>query len=112
MNNGERFAVAQGNFKIADRQIAASAEEFCAGQCGAHLEAGEASGLCCDLACIEEKGADAVARPVGMNKEGADFGGVLTRGEEVVVPIGPLVGAVEGFAFAPAAAGDADWLGL
>jgi hypothetical protein len=43
-----------------------------------------------------------------MNEKGADFGGVATWVEKIVVPVGPLVGAVEGFAFAPSAAGNDD----
>jgi hypothetical protein len=41
-----------------------------------------------------------------MYEESANLRGVVTRVEEVVVAVGPLVGAVEGFAFAPAPAGD------
>lgn len=47
-----------------------------------------------------------------MNEEGANLGCVMMRVEEVVVPVGPLIGAVEGFAFAPAATGDDDQRGL
>ncbi len=43
-----------------------------------------------------------------MNEEGAYFGRITTRVEKFVVPISPLIRAVKGFAFAPAAAGDDD----
>ncbi len=47
-----------------------------------------------------------------MDEESANLGGVMTRVEEVVVTVGPLVCAVKRFAFAPAAAGDDQRRGL
>jgi hypothetical protein len=41
-----------------------------------------------------------------VDEEGANLGGVASWIEQVVVTVGPLVGTVESFAFAPAATGD------
>src|ERR1700687_4365770 len=41
-----------------------------------------------------------------MDEESANFGGVMARVEEIVVAVGPLIGAVEGLALAPSTTGD------
>src|SRR5205085_687241 len=70
------------------------------------FKAAEAGCLCSAFAGLEQKCANAAARPVWMNEEGADLGGIVIRIEQVVVPIGPLIGAVQSFSLAPSTARD------
>src|SRR6266478_1990442 len=102
----ERLAVEQGNFQVLDWDIPPGAEEFCTGEGGAHFEAAEAGRLCRVFTGFEEQRADAAASPRRVNEEGADFCGVPAGVEKIVLAVGPLVGAVERFALAPAAAAD------
>ena len=77
-----------------------------AGESGAHFEAGETGGAGGVLTGGEDQGAEAAAGPLGMDEEGADFGGVAGGIEERIFALGELIAAVESFAFAPSAAGD------
>ncbi len=104
-DDGEGFAVAEGNGDGLDDFIAAEFIERDAGERGAHFEAGETSGFGGVFAGFEEKRAEATAGPVGVNEEGADFCGVGFGIEEVRFADGGVVGAEKSFAFAPATAG-------
>jgi hypothetical protein len=68
----------------------------------------EARGLrgCFDMG--EDERAEAAAGEIGMDEDGADFGGVDGWVEEVGLADGGSIAAEEGFAFRPASAGGED----
>ena len=91
--------------------VAAEFVERDAGEGGAHFEFGEAGGFGGVFAGFEEQSAEAAAGPIGMNEDGANFGGVGGGIEKVGFAEGGVVAAEEGFAFAPTAAGDDGFCG-
>jgi len=105
-DDGEGFAVGERDGDGLDNLVAAEFVERDAGERGAHFELGEAGGFGGVFAGFEEQSAEAAAGPIGMDEDGADFGGVGGGIEKVGFADGGAVAAEEGFAFAPAAAGD------
>jgi len=103
---GEGFAVAEGDGNGFDDLVAAEFVERDTGEGGAHFEFGEAGGEGGVFAGFEEKSAESAAGPIGMDEDGADFGGVGGGIEKFGFADGGMVAAEEGFALAPAAAGD------
>src|SRR6266404_9135518 len=105
-DDSEGFAVAERDGDGLDDAIAAEFVERDAGERGAHFEASEACGSGGVFASFEEQSAEAAASPVGVDEDGTDFGAVGGRIEKFRFANGGVVAAEEGFAFAPAAAGD------
>jgi hypothetical protein len=103
---GERGAVLEWNGDVFDGDVAFGGEQLGAGEGRAHLEKSEAGGFGGVFAGLEKKSPDSLSRPIGMNKEGADFGGVVVRIKKIVHAMSPAIAAEERFAFAPAAAAD------
>ena len=71
---------------------------------GAHFEPGEAFGTSGLFAEAENATADALSRPVRMNKEGANPGGVHAWIEERIVSSRPVIAAIRGSSARPPAA--------
>ena len=105
-DDGEGFAIAKRDGDGFDDFVATEFVERNAGEGGAHFEAGEAGGFGGVFAGFEEQSAEAAAGPIGVDENGADFGGVGSGIEKFGFADGGVVAAEEGFAFAPAAAGD------
>src|SRR6266852_2862862 len=112
VHNWKRSAIGQRNAYVFHRLISLDTEKLRAGERGAHFEAHEAGRFSGILAGGKKQGADAAARPVRTNEEGANLCGIAARVEQIIVAVGPLVGAVQSLAFAPAAAAYDDRLGL
>jgi len=104
-DDGEGFAIAKRDGDGFDDFVATEFVERNAGEGGAHFEAGEAGGFGGVFAGFEEKRAEAAAGTIGMDEEGADFGGVDGGIEEFGFANGGVVAAEKSFAFAPSAAG-------
>ena len=68
-------------FAAADFAIALEGVERDAGERATHLEAGEPGGDGGIFCRSEEQAAEALAREVGVDEDGADFGGVVERVE-------------------------------
>ncbi len=109
-NDGQRLAVGQWNFEIFQSSVAASLIERDAGEGGAHFKTSKACSLGRILTGLQDHGSDSTPRPCGMNEEGANLGGVVLRVEQRRLAASPLIAAIEGFAFAPAAASDDGWV--
>src|SRR5260370_25074134 len=109
VHNGQGSAVGQRDADVFHRLISLDTEQRRASERRAHFKAREASTFRGILAGGEEEAADAASRPVRMNEEGANLCGIAARVEQIIVAVGPLVGAVQSLAFAPAAAAYDDW---
>ena len=107
-DDGEGGAVRERDFDAFDDVIAAGQVERDAGESGSHFKAGKAGSTSGRFAGIEDFGAEAAAGPIGVNEEGADFGGIDCGIEEICFANGSVVAAEEGFAMAPAAAAGQD----
>jgi hypothetical protein len=106
LNDWQKFAVAKWDALFLHRRIAFGLIKSYAAESGSHLNTSETGSECCVLAGLEDYAADAAAGPVGMNEEGADLGGIVSRVQQGVFAGGELVAAVESPSFAPAARGD------
>ena len=106
VHHGERFTVVQRKGDGLDGDIALCAEEFGPGEGGAHLEACKARGTGGIFTSLKELAAHPLPRPVRVDEEGANLGGIALRVKQSILASGPMVAAVERFAFAPAAAAD------
>ena len=98
------MAVAEGDFDAVEDLVTAGEVERDSGEGSAHFKTGKTGGAGGGFAGFEDSGADAAAGEIGMNEEGADFGGIGFGIEELGFADLRVVGAEEGFAFAPAAA--------
>src|ERR1700728_180868 len=104
-HNGKVFPIGERQVDALLLEVAVAAVERDAGEGGSHFKARKAFGPRGLLTELEDAGADALARPGGVDEEGADFGGVDARGEEGVVASRTMVAAIGGFAARPATAG-------
>ena len=86
--------------------IATGKVERDAGERGSHFKTGKAGGARGGFAGVEDFAPEAAAGPIGVNEEGADFGGVDRGIEKIWFADGGAVAADEGFAMTPAAAAD------
>ena len=101
---GQSMAVAEGHFDLVEDTIAAREVERDAGESGSHFKAGETGGTCGGFAGCEDFGSDAATGKIGMDEEGAYFGGVGFGIEEFGLANVGVIRAKQRFAFAPAAA--------
>ena len=105
---GQGVAVGEGDFDAVEDLVAAGEVERDAGEGRAHFKTGKTGGVGGGFAGFENSRADAAAGEIGMDEEGADFGGVGRGVEEFGLADWRAVGAEKGFAFAPAAAASED----
>src|SRR6266851_9420761 len=105
-NDGQGFSVCQRNLEIFQGDIATGLVERHSGEGGPHFEAGKACGQGRPFTSLKDHAADTASRPGWMHEEGAYLGGIVMRIEQCCLAADPLVTAVEGLAFAPAAAAD------
>ncbi len=105
-DNRQGGAVAERDFDVFEDAVAASEIKWNAGEGGAHFEARKASGAGGGFAGLENFGADAASRPVWMDEESADLGGVGCGIEKIWFADESMVAAEECFAMAPSSATD------
>ena len=103
-DHGESVTVRERDFDAFEDFVAAHQIERNAGEGGSHLKTGEPGRTGSGFAGREDFAADTAAGEIGMNEEGANFCGVGFGIEELGFADLGMVGAEEGFAFAPAAA--------
>src|SRR5215831_3793086 len=100
----------QRDLKMFHSDIASLLKELHAGQRGAHLKTREPCRTGGRFASVQQQGANALARPVRMNKECANFCGITGGIKQVILAIMPAVAAKKRLVFAPAATRDDDRL--
>src|ERR1700731_941825 len=109
MNYGQRNVGFQWDIDALYCYIASLLKEFCTRQSRAHFKARETGQAGSGFAGIQQQSANALARPLGMNKERANFCGVFCRIKQVVAALSPAAPAIQCFAFPPPAARNDDW---
>jgi hypothetical protein len=102
----QRLAIRQSHFDLLNLLIPPSLIQSHTRQRRAHFEFLEARRQGSGFAGFQHFRADAAAGPAGVDEKGSDFRGVARRIEERVFAARAVVGSEQGFALAPAAAGD------
>src|SRR5579864_1544439 len=109
VNHRQRDVAFQRDFQPFHGDITSFLEKLNASQSRSHFKAREASGAGRRFTDIQQQSANALPRPVGMNKESANFRRVSQRVKHVILALSPAITAIKRFAFAPAAAGNNHW---